>query len=236
VEAVLHASSTGREGWAVAVDAASDADVAVRLERVSADTRDEGRMSEAVLAATAVPGDTVAARTLAAARGLAVADPSAAADLGRRALGLLPDADDRRGPLVAETVTRVHRAMRLGEARSLGEAALLTLLPPDQEARVRLSLSRLASSSTAARIAHNRLALATPGVAVSTRNRHRAWLAYNLMMHGAAAEAAMQARRALAEAADPAGRLLSLVVAGGVAAGRGDVRAVAGAGVRMTLG
>jgi DNA-binding CsgD family transcriptional regulator len=149
-----------------------------------------------------------AVRTLrAAAQDVARSDPSVAADLGRRALELLPEGDEDRGALAAETIGLLHRARRLEEAKTLGDAVLAGLLPPEDEARVRLGLSTMDDGAR-----HNRLALKLPGVAATTRARHRGWLAYHLMMRGEAGAARIQARRALADAREPQTRLLCLLV------------------------
>src|SRR6202012_3965135 len=78
------------------------------------------------LARSAEPGDREAIDALrAAAQSVAHADASAAADLSKRALELLPAEDPERGPLVAETVGLLTRPSRYHEAEELAVAALL---------------------------------------------------------------------------------------------------------------
>jgi DNA-binding CsgD family transcriptional regulator len=75
------------------------------------------------------------------------------------------------------------------------------LLPPHEEAEVRLSLSSMTTRSTPARAEENRRALRLPGLPPSARGRHLAWLAYNLSMGVDVAPATAAAESALAEAA-----------------------------------
>src|SRR4051794_1329562 len=96
------------------------------------------------LAESAEPGDRAAAATLReAARTIAGSDAVAAAQLGVRALDLLPAGDTERGPLTAETVTLLHRARRSAEAVALADRALAGVLPVLDEADLRLSLSSM---------------------------------------------------------------------------------------------
>ncbi|MEA2145705.1 MAG: hypothetical protein QOG59_1292, partial [Solirubrobacteraceae bacterium] len=69
------------------------------------------------LAASAVPGDEVAIRTLlAAAEALATTDPGASADHSSRALDLAPERHPLRGPLVVQAAMSLHAAGRIEEA------------------------------------------------------------------------------------------------------------------------
>jgi DNA-binding CsgD family transcriptional regulator len=153
------------------------------------------------LAESAEPGDRSAVATLrSAARGIAGSDAVAAAELSARALSLLPPGDKDRGPVTAETVALLHRARRSAEAQSLADRALAGVLPPNDEAEVRLSLSSMMTRSTVARAHDNRRALALPDLTPVLRGRHFAWLAYNLGTGGEPAAAAAAAGSALAEA------------------------------------
>src|SRR6185436_11719634 len=77
------------------------------------------------LARSAEPGDREAISALRqAAHSVAHADASAAADLSKRALELMPADDGERGSLVAETVELLNRARRYQEAEELAVAAL----------------------------------------------------------------------------------------------------------------
>jgi DNA-binding CsgD family transcriptional regulator len=137
------------------------------------------------LAESAEVGDREAIAVLREAAGaIAGTDAGGAAQLSKRALTLLPPHDAERGPLVAETVVLLHRAMRSDEARALGDTALAGVLPPEQEGEVRLSLSTMASRSLLARAHENRQALQLPGLTLRLRERHQAWLAYNLALSG----------------------------------------------------
>jgi DNA-binding CsgD family transcriptional regulator len=164
------------------------------------------------LAESAEPGDRAAVATLReAARRIAGSDSAAAADLSTRALALLPAGDVDRGLLTAETVVLLHRARRSDEAQALGDRALAGVLPPHEEAEVRLSLSSMMTRSTVARAQENRRALALPGLTPLIRGRHLAWLAYNLGVGGEPVEAA--AESAL-EDAEVTGDMETRVMAG----------------------
>jgi DNA-binding CsgD family transcriptional regulator len=164
------------------------------------------------LAESAEHGDRAAVAALReAARGIAGSDAVEAADLSARALELLPAGDGDRGLLAAETVALLHRAGRSDEAQELADRALAGVLPPYEEARVRLSLSSMSSRSTVARAQENRRALALPGLSPSIRARHLAWLAYNLAVGGepAAAAAAVSAQEAAEQTADLETRVMA---------------------------
>lgn len=60
-----------------------------------------------------------------------------------RALDLLPPGDAEHGPVTAETVALLHRSRRSEEAQALADLALAGVLPPHDEAEMRLSLSRM---------------------------------------------------------------------------------------------
>ena len=66
--------------------------------------------------------------------------PSAAADLSKRALELLPADDAEHGSLVAETVEWLNRASRYDEAEELAVVALAEAASPEVEAEIRLRL------------------------------------------------------------------------------------------------
>ena len=93
------------------------------------------------LARSAEPGDREAIDALRqAALSVGRGDASAAADLSKRALDLLPADDAERGSLVAETVAWLNRASRYGEAEELAVAALSEAASPEVEAEIRLRL------------------------------------------------------------------------------------------------
>jgi len=135
------------------------------------------------LARSAEPGDEQAIGALRqAAQSVGRSDASAAADLSKRALELLPAQDPDRGPLVAETVGLLNRASRYGEAEELAVAALSEAASPEEEAEIRLRLPTLTKHSTQRRAEENRRALQLRNISEVTRARHLAWLAYNLML------------------------------------------------------
>jgi DNA-binding CsgD family transcriptional regulator len=96
------------------------------------------------LALGARDGDTAAVESLfAAAAELMGTNPSAAADLGLRALELLGDDDGRGGEIAAFTVEALGWADRLAEAQSLGDQIVADIeLDPIQQAIIELGIRR----------------------------------------------------------------------------------------------
>ena len=142
------------------------------------------------LAASAEPGDEVAIATLLkAAEALAITDPAAGVELGRRALELAPDHHPLRGPLVALTAVSLHAAGRMEEATAFADTALRQVLPATQEAEVRLSIAEMFRISPDVRADAGRRALALPGLDDSIRSQHLARLVYNLQVGGRSDEA-----------------------------------------------
>ena len=135
------------------------------------------------LARSAEPGDREAIGALRqAAQSLGHSDASAAADLSRRALELLPPEDGEHGLLVAETVGLLNRASRYREAEELAVAALSEAASPQEEAEIRLRRAAITRHGTERRVEENRRALLLGDISDVTRARHLAWLAYNLML------------------------------------------------------
>jgi DNA-binding CsgD family transcriptional regulator len=154
------------------------------------------------LARSAEPGDREAISALRqAAQSVGHSDASAAADLSKRALELLPAQDPEHGLLVAETVGLLNRASRYGEAEELGVAALSEVASPEEEAEIRLRLPTLNKHSTQRRVEENRRALQLLDISEVTRARHLAWLAYNLALHDQRGEQRAAANEAAAAAA-----------------------------------
>jgi DNA-binding CsgD family transcriptional regulator len=150
------------------------------------------------LSASAEPGDEIAIGTLfKAAEAIGTTDPGAAADLSQRALELAPRQHPLRGPLVAQTAIWLHAAARSDEAKAFADTALREVLPPQQEAEVRLSIAGMFAISPDVRAEACRKALALPGLAPDTRSQHLALLFHNLMTAGRLDEA----RAELGEAA-----------------------------------
>ena len=154
------------------------------------------------LARSAEPGDREAMGALRqAAQSVGHTDASAAADLSKRALELLPAQDPEHGLLVAETVELLNRASRYAEAEELAVAALLEAASPQEEAEIRLRLATKNTHSTQRRIEENRRALQLDDISEVTRARHLAWLAYNLIFQKQGGQQRAAADEAAAAAA-----------------------------------
>ena len=154
------------------------------------------------LARSAEPGDREAIGALRqAAQSVGHSDASAAADLSRRALELLPAQDPEHGQLVAETVGLLNRASRYHEAEELAVAALSEVASPQEEAEIRLRLPTLNKHSTQRRVEENRRALQLGDISEVTRARHLGWLAYNLTIHDQRGQRRAAADEAAAAAA-----------------------------------
>ncbi|MGB3475586.1 MAG: AAA family ATPase [Mycobacterium sp.] len=154
------------------------------------------------LARSAEVGDQAAITALRqAAQSVANSDPSAASDLSKRALELLPADDAERGSLVGETVGWLNRAGRYREAEELADVALAEAASPEVEAEIRLRLPVHTKHTDQRRVAENRRALKLSGISDITRARHMAWLAYNLVFdEGGHRRAAVDAAGAAAAA------------------------------------
>jgi DNA-binding CsgD family transcriptional regulator len=154
------------------------------------------------LARSAEPGDSEAISALRqAAQSVGHSDTSAAADLSKRALELLPADDADHGSLVAETVELLNRASRFEEAEELAVAALSEVASSEEEAEIRLRLPTLHKHSTQRRVEENRRALRLLDISEVTRARHLGWLAYNLALHDQRGERRAAANEAAAAAA-----------------------------------
>ncbi|MGY4646349.1 hypothetical protein ACVWWN_000145 [Mycobacterium sp. URHB0021] len=117
------------------------------------------------LARSAEPGDMEAVDALRrAAQSVGHSDASAAADLSKRALELLPAVHHDYGSLVAETVEWHNRASRYGEAEELAVVALAGAASPEVEAEIRLRLPTHTKHSTPWRVEENRRALQLSGI------------------------------------------------------------------------
>jgi DNA-binding CsgD family transcriptional regulator len=165
------------------------------------------------LARSAEPGDREAISALRqAAQSVGHSDASAAADLSKRALELLPADDADHGSLVAETVGLLNRASRYEEAEELAVAALSEVASSEHEAEIRLRLATLAKHSAQRRVEENRRALQLGDISEVTRARHLGWLAYNLMFQQQGGQRRAAANEAAAAAAST-GDLESKIVA-----------------------
>ena len=164
------------------------------------------------LARSAEPGDKEAIGALRqAAQSVGRSDASAAADLSKRALELLPAQDAEHGSLAAETVGWLNRASRYGEAEALAVAALSEAASPEDEAEIRLRLPAFTRHSTQRRVEESRRALQLVNISEVTRARHLALLAYNLMFdqRGQQRAAADEAAAAAASTGDLEARILA---------------------------
>jgi DNA-binding CsgD family transcriptional regulator len=154
------------------------------------------------LARSAEPGDREATNALRqAAQSVGHSDASAAADLSKRALELMPAEDAEHGPLVAETVELLNRANRYEEAEELAVTALSEVASPQEEAEIRLRLPTLHKHTTQRRVEENRRALRLVDISEVTRARHLGWLAYNLAMYDQRGQRRAAANEASAAAA-----------------------------------
>ena len=165
------------------------------------------------LARSAEPGDREAIDALRqAAQSVGRGDASAAADLSKRALALLPAHDLDYGSLVAETVDLLNRASRYEEAEELAVATLSEVASPEEEAEIRLRLATVTKHSTQRRVEENRRALQLGDINEVTRARHLAWLAINLLFQkqgGQRRAAADEAAAAAASTGDLEARILA---------------------------
>jgi DNA-binding CsgD family transcriptional regulator len=135
------------------------------------------------LARSAEPGDKEAISALRkAAQSVSRSDASAAADLSKRALELIPTEDTEHGRVVAETVELLNRANRYSESEELAVAALSASASPEEQAEIRLRLPAFTKHNIQRRVQENRQALELNNITEVTRARHMALLAYNLML------------------------------------------------------
>lgn len=176
------------------------------------------------LARSAEPGDREAIDALRhAAQAVGRGDASAAADLSKRALELLPVDDAEHGSLVAETVGWLNRASRYREAEGLADVALSEAASHEVEAEIRLRLPVHTKHTDQRRVAENRRALKLSGISEVTRARHLAWLAYNLVFDegGQRREAADEAAAAAAAIGDAEATIMAGVTHALLDAGEG---------------
>lgn len=166
----------------------------------------------AQLVRSAEPGDQEAIHALRqAAHSVSRSDASAAADLSRHALELLPTDGIEHGRVVAETVALLNRATRYEESEELALAELSGASAED-EAEILLRVPSFTRHSARRRAAENRRALGLDNISAVTRARHQALLAYNLMLDDAAGQQRPAAEEA-AGAAAAAGDLAAKIVA-----------------------
>ena len=159
------------------------------------------------LAESAQPGDSVAIETiLKAAQVLTNSDPGGAAELAARALDLAPRRHPLRGPLVACRAVCLFAAGRADEAKRFADSALRQVLPAEEQARVRYSVSSMFDLSPVVRAENARAGLALPSLPAELRASLWAALYHSLSVAGYAEEALEvrgRARRAAERSSDP---------------------------------
>ncbi|MCU1664373.1 MAG: hypothetical protein JWR58_4438 [Pseudonocardia sp.] len=142
------------------------------------------------LATSAEPGDEVAVGLLTdAADALGPHDPAAAAELGRRAVDLIPAGHRGAGSLVATTTILLHAAGQVNDAQAFAQEHLRNVVPAAEEAAVCLSLASMFALSPDVRADAGRRALALRDLSDEDRAQHQARLAYNLIQAGRSHEA-----------------------------------------------
>jgi DNA-binding NarL/FixJ family response regulator len=135
------------------------------------------------LARSADPGDKEAIDALRrAAQSVSQSDASAAADLSKRALELMPAEDVDHGRLVAETVGLLNRSNRYAESEELAVVALSEAASSEAEAQIRLRVPVFTKHTAQRRVEESRRALELNDISDVLRARHMALLAYNLML------------------------------------------------------
>ncbi len=143
------------------------------------------------LAQSAEPGDRMAVATLfEAAEALGSTDPAASAELAERALSLANLDDPLRGPLVARRAVSLFAAGLGQEAKAFADTALREVLPPEQQARVRLTIASMFVLSPDVRADNARQALAIGSLPHDLRAWLEALVLHNLVVAGRTAAAA----------------------------------------------
>ncbi|MFG3189657.1 helix-turn-helix transcriptional regulator [Streptomyces omiyaensis] len=164
--------------------------------------------ADAAEAERPAPGDAAEAdRLRAEAAELAATAPGPAAERSLKALELTTADAPERPRIIAETIPLLWQTDRAAQARELGTSALAAGgLGPEDEARIRLALARLAvpfDFSEAVRQA--RAGAALPGIPATAKGRLLAVLAVGLSMsgeHAAAEQVAAEAWETAATAGD----------------------------------
>jgi DNA-binding CsgD family transcriptional regulator len=142
------------------------------------------------LADSAEPGDETAIATLLqAADALGTTDPAIAAKLAGRALELAPARHSLRGPLVARRAIALFASGLGEEGRQFADTELRQVLPADEEAQVRFSVTSMFDLSPDLRADNARAALALPDLTADLRAWLWASLFHNLVVAGRTDEA-----------------------------------------------
>ena len=141
-----------------------------------------------------------------AAQVLSNSDPGEAAELAARALELAPRHHQLRGPLVACRAVCLFAAGRADEAKRFADSALRQVLPTEEQARVRYTVSSMFDLSPVVRAENARAGLALPSLPVDLRAALSATLYHSLSVAGfgdEAQEVRESARRAAGRSNDP---------------------------------
>lgn len=142
------------------------------------------------LATSSDPGDDAAIATLLkAAEAVAPSDPVGAAHLAGRALELAPVRHPLHGPLVACKAVSLFAAGWGEEGKRYADSALRQILPAEEEATVRLSISSMFDLSPDVRAENARKALTLPDLSTDLNAKLLASLFHNLVVAGRTAEA-----------------------------------------------
>ncbi|MEV0536506.1 AAA family ATPase [Kitasatospora sp. NPDC050463] len=163
-------------------------------------------------------GDRTAEERLrAAAADLAATAPGAAAELSLRALELTMEDPSQRPRVIAETLPLLWQLGQPARAHDLGASALAAGdLRPDDEARIRLAMARLASHfDFAEAVRQARAGAALPGIPAALRARLLALLCLGLSLAGdpgGAEQTAAEAREATDAARDGIAQATMMVV------------------------
>ncbi|MER6398408.1 AAA family ATPase [Kitasatospora sp. NPDC001603] len=163
-------------------------------------------------------GDRTAVERLrAAAADLAATAPGAAAELSLRALELTMEDPAQRPRVIAETLPLLWQMGQPAQAHDLGTSALAAGgLGPDDEARIRLAMARLASHfDFAEAVRQARAGAALPGIPAALRARLLALLCLGLSLAGdpeGAEQTAAEAREATDAARDGIAQATMMVV------------------------
>ena len=137
------------------------------------------------LARSAEPGDRAAVDILVdATDALGATDPAASAELAERALSLAGVNDPLRGRLVARRAVSLFAAGFGHEAKAFADTALRNVLPPEAEARVRLTIASMFALSPDVRADSARKALALPSLPHNLRAWLEALVFHNLSVAG----------------------------------------------------
>jgi len=137
----------------------------------------------AQLADSASFGDTVAIGVLAeAAEALGTTDPAMSAELAERALLLMPERHELRGPLVGRRAVSLLAAGIRDEAKRYVDTVLRQTFPPAQQAQMRLRIASMFGLSPDMRVENARHGLALPDLSNDLRAELMAAEVHNLVV------------------------------------------------------